>query len=94
MQWQRKAALIEPFLIAKVVLCWIVALPIFALCLSGVTVWDKAAFVVRALRASRYQSRFHLKRVRVSKRPETRVVQQRCTGDAKPLRAVSAAWRD
>jgi len=60
-QWQRKAALIEPFLVAKVVLCWIVALPVFALCLFGVTIWDRAALTVGALRRSRYRKRFHLK---------------------------------
>jgi hypothetical protein len=56
-----KLLLIEPFLIAKVVLCWSVGLPVFAVCLSGVTIWDKASLAVGVLRRSGYGSRFYLK---------------------------------
>jgi hypothetical protein len=86
-QWQRKAALIEPFLVAKVVLCWIVGLPVFALCLFAVTIWDKATLAVGALRRNRCRSRFRLKRANAARVFQTKpklVVQQRCTRAAKP----------
>jgi hypothetical protein len=37
-----KAALVEPLLVAKVVLCWIVGLPIFVLCFCATAIWDHA----------------------------------------------------
>ena len=37
-----KAALVEALLIAKVVLCWLVALPVVALCFCGLAIWDHA----------------------------------------------------
>ena len=37
-----KSMLVEAFMVAQVVLCWIVALPILALLLSGLTIWDRA----------------------------------------------------
>ena len=62
MKANTKMLLVEPFLVSKVVLCWMVGLPVFALCRSGLTVWDKASSAVGALGRSRYGSRFHLKR--------------------------------
>jgi len=50
-----KAVLVEPFLVAKVVLCWIVGLPIFALCFSGMAIWDHA--VSWSLRVTNGQGR-------------------------------------
>ena len=41
-----KSMLIEAFLASEVVLCWIVALPVLVLCLSGFMIWEKAAAVV------------------------------------------------
>lgn len=57
--------LIEPFLVAKVVLCWIAALPALALFFSGAMVWDKANSAVRGILHRRAQARFQPRRVNV-----------------------------
>jgi hypothetical protein len=57
--------MIEPFLVAKVVLCWIVALPVLALFSSGLMVWDKANSAVAGILQRRRPGRFQLRRVNV-----------------------------
>jgi hypothetical protein len=37
-----RAVLLEPFLTAKVVLCWVLALPVVVLCLCSQAIWHDA----------------------------------------------------
>ncbi|HYY13245.1 MAG TPA: hypothetical protein VE758_02310 [Chthoniobacterales bacterium] len=53
--------LIEPFLVAKVVLCWITALPVLALAFSGLTVWDATDSMLASYRRGRETRRFQLR---------------------------------
>jgi hypothetical protein len=44
--------LIEPFLVAKVLLCWIFALPALALVFAGFAIWDKAISALEAAKGT------------------------------------------
>jgi hypothetical protein len=39
-----KAAVVESFLVAKVLLCWIIGLPVFAVCFWALAIWDNAVY--------------------------------------------------
>jgi hypothetical protein len=58
-----KLLLIEAFAVVKIVLCWIVALPVLALSLSAVTIWDKAALALLRARRGQGETRFQPGRV-------------------------------
>jgi len=51
-----KSLLIEPFLVAKVVLCWILALPVLVLLLSGLAIWDEAISPLIGVRIDRQRA--------------------------------------
>ncbi|HYY13807.1 MAG TPA: hypothetical protein VE758_05175 [Chthoniobacterales bacterium] len=57
--------LIEPLLLARVVLCWLAALPILALCFYGLTIWDSTTSRLVAPRRGRETGRFQLGRANV-----------------------------
>jgi hypothetical protein len=60
-----KSLLIEPLLIARVVLCWILGLPAFALSLAGLAIWDTATAIPTRIRRGRSRPRFQLRRANV-----------------------------
>jgi hypothetical protein len=59
-----KLLLIEPLLIAEVVLCWIVALPVLAVGLSGIAMWDKADLALQRSRVRVFQMKTRSQRRR------------------------------